>query len=103
VPRGYSPELIESLRYKTARDGLGTVLAKKCIAANLPSTMVADLLDVSRQTLHMWFRGAGIQPEREPRIKALIAIIDSDIAAGVLPLEDYKSSKAYYKSLTGPA
>lgn len=81
---------------------MGTVLAKKCIAANLPSTMVARLLGVSRQSLYMWFRGAGIQPERLPLVEALIKIIEFDMAAGVLPLKDYKSSKEYYKSLTGP-
>lgn len=102
MPRKYGSKLTEFLRHRTARDGIGTVLAKKCIAANLPSTIVARLLGVSRQSLYMWFRGAGIQPERLPLVEALIKIIESDMAAGVLPLKDYKSSKEYYKSLTGP-
>jgi hypothetical protein len=50
----------------------------------------------------MWFRGAGIQSERVPLVEALITIIEADTAAGVLPLKDYKSSREYYKSLTGP-
>jgi hypothetical protein len=36
-------------------------------------------------------------------VEALIRIIDKDMAAKVLPLKDYKSSKDYYKNLTGPA
>jgi DNA invertase Pin-like site-specific DNA recombinase len=103
VPKGYSSELSEFLRYKTAKDGLGIVLAKKCIAANIPSTMIAKLLNVSRQTVYAWFRGAEIQSERVPSVEALIRIIDKDIADKVLPLKDYKSSKDYYKNLTGPA
>lgn len=102
MPRKYGSKLTESLRHKTVEDGIGIVLAKKCIAANLPSTIVSNLLGVSRQTLYMWFRGAGIQPERVPLVKALIIIIETDMAAGVLPLKDYKSSKEYHKSLIGP-
>ena len=102
MPRKHSSELTEFLRYKTVRDGIGIVLAKKCIAANLPSTIVSNLLGVSRQSLYMWFRGAGIQSERIPLVEALIKIIEADTAAGVLPLKDYKSSKEYYKNLTGP-
>ena len=103
MPKGYSSELVESLRYKTVKDGIGVVLAKKCIAANIPSTMVANLMNVSRQTLYAWFRGAKISSEHVPVIEALIKIIDTDTAAGVLPLVDYKSSKKYYENLTGPA
>lgn len=103
MPKGYSSELSESLRYKTAKDGLGIVLAKKCIAANIPSTMVAKLLNVSRQSVYAWFRGAEIQSERVPLVEALVKIIDKDTAAKILPLKDYKSSKDYYKNLTGPA
>lgn len=102
MPRKYGSKLTESLRHKTVRDGIGIVLAKKCIAANLPSTIVSNLLGVSRQSLYMWFRGAGIQSERIPLVEALIKIIEADTAAGVLPLKDYKSSKEYYKNLTGP-
>lgn len=103
MPKGYSSELSEFLRYKTAKDGLGIVLAKKCIAANIPSTIVAKVLSVSRQTVYAWFRGAEIQSERVPTVEALIRIIDKDTADKILPLKDYKSSKDYYKNLTGPA
>jgi len=78
------------------------VLAKKCIAANIPSTIVAQLLNVSRQTVHAWFRGGKIQSDRIDVIEALIKIIDKDTATGALPLKDYKSSKSYYNSLIGP-
>jgi len=103
VPKGYSSELSEFLRYKTVKDGIGVVLAKKCIAANIPSTMVAKLMGVSRQTIYAWFRGGEIQPERLPMVQALIKIIDQDMAKHILPLRDYKSSKDYYNSLIGPA
>ena len=103
MPKGYSSELVESLRYKTVKDGIGVVLAKKCIAANIPSTMVAEVLGVSRQTIYAWFRGAEIQSERIPLIKAFIRTIEKDTAAKILPLKDYKSSKQYYISLIGPA
>lgn len=102
MPKGYSSELVESLRYKTVKDGIGVVLAKKCIAANIPSTVVAEVLGVSRQTIYSWFRGAEIQSERIPMIEAFIRIIDKDMEKHILPLRDYKSSKDYYKSIIGP-
>ena len=103
MPKGYSSELSEFLRYKTVKDGIGVVLAKKCIAANIPSTMVAKLMGVSRQTIYAWFRGGEIQSERVPLVETLIKIIDKDTAKKILPLKDYKSSKDYYNSLIGPA
>jgi hypothetical protein len=103
VPKGYSSDLVAYLRYKTIKDGIGVVLAKKCIAANIPSTIVAKVMGVSRQTIYAWFRGAEIQSERIPMVKAFIRTIEKDTAAKILPLQDYKSSKQYYISLIGPA
>lgn len=85
------------------RDGIGVVLAKRCVKANIPSTLVSRLLGVSRQTIHAWFRGGKMNSERVQYVEALIKIIDEDLTNGALPLTDYKSIEAYYKRLTsGP-
>jgi hypothetical protein len=103
VPRNYSPEFVESLKTKGIHDGIGVVLAKRCVKANIPTTLVSRLIGVSRQTVHTWFRGGTVSSGRVQYLEALIRIIDSDLAKGVLPLTDYKSIEAYYESLTsGP-
>jgi hypothetical protein len=44
-----------------------------------------------------------MKEDKVPLAQALIKIIDEDLAKGVLPIKDYKSSITYYKSLTsGP-
>lgn len=103
MPRRYSPDFVEFLDTKNVEDGLGIVLAKKCVKANLPMTVISKILGVSRQTLHSWFRGGAIQSDRLKMIDALISIIDRDLAGGVLPLEDFKEAKKYYLDFIGPA
>jgi len=103
VPRNYSSEFIKSLKTMGVRDGIGVVLAKRCVKANIPTTLVSKLLGVSRQTVHAWFRGGKVSSERVQYLEALIRIIDADLQKGVLPLTNYKSIEAYYESLTsGP-
>jgi hypothetical protein len=36
-------------------------------------------------------------------IDAFMAIIDRDLAEGVLPLQDFKEAKKYYLDFIGPA
>jgi hypothetical protein len=104
VVRTYSAELVEGLETKTVHDGLQYVLAKKCTKAKIPAIHVANLLDVSRMAVHIWFRGGEIKPSRVPYVEALIRIIDEDTAKGVLPLKGYKDAVKYYESLidSGP-
>jgi hypothetical protein len=103
VPRRYSPDFVEFLDARNVEDGIGIVLAKKCVKANLPMTVVSKILGVSRQTIHTWFRGGAIQSDRLDMIDAFMAIIDRDLAEGVLPLQDFKEAKKYYLDFIGPA
>jgi hypothetical protein len=103
VPRRYSPDFVEFLDARNVEDGIGIVLAKKCVKANLPMTVVSKILGVSRQTIHAWFRGGAIQSDRLEMIDAFMAIIDRDLAEGVLPLQDFKEAKKYYLDFIGPA
>jgi hypothetical protein len=103
VPRRYSPDFVEFLDDRNVEDGIGIVLAKKCVKANLPMTVVSKILGVSRQTIHTWFRGGAIQSDRLDMIDAFMAIIDRDLAEGVLPLQDFKEAKKYYLDFIGPA
>lgn len=103
MPRRYSPDFVEFLDARNVEDGIGIVLAKKCVKANLPMTVVSKILGVSRQTIHAWFRGGAIQSDRLEMIDAFMAIIDRDLAEGVLPLQDFKEAKKYYLDFIGPA
>lgn len=103
MPRSYTAEFIKDLDTKTVKDGIQILLAKRCVKAKLNTTLVAKLMNVSRMTVHSWFRGKPMKEDKVPIAQALIKIIDEDLAKGVLPIKDYKSSIEYYKSLTsGP-
>lgn len=103
MPRGYTAEFIKELDTKTVKDGIQILLAKRCVKAKIHTTIVAKLMKVTRMTVHNWFRGKPMNEDKIPTAQALIKIIDEDLAKGVLPIKDYKSSIEYYKSLTsGP-
>ena len=60
MPRPLSERFVLGLdRADESKDGIK--LARLCIKANLAVKYVAEGLDVSRMTLHTWFRGGDIR------------------------------------------
>lgn len=53
---GYSAKLV-ALNKQADKANLGVRLGRACIKENLPVTLVATALGVSRQTLYNWFIG----------------------------------------------
>jgi predicted transcriptional regulator YheO len=53
--RGYSQLMIEA--NQNARETVGTLLGRACIALKYPVSQVAKDLHVSRQTVYDWFSG----------------------------------------------
>jgi len=105
MPKSYSPEFVGALNKVDMRDNLGIVMARMCIKANLPASMVAKVFGVSRMTIHTWFRGGSIRTGRVETVHAFLRIIEADTAKGILPLADFKSARAYIRDLikTEPA
>ena len=99
MPRTLSPELRE--RLENTEETLGVSLAKLCIKAGLPALYVATMLDVTRMTLHTWFRGGNIREDRKIKIEKFMQLIEDDIQAGVLPKKNLNETKRYAEAFSG--
>ena len=73
-----------------------------CIKANLAVKYVAEGLDVSRMTLHTWFRGGDIRQRNILKVKKFINIIEEGLADGVLPADNLASAKVFVESEVRP-
>jgi hypothetical protein len=100
MARSYSEAFLRELA-KADASHLGIKLARLCVEGRLPVAYVAKALQVSRMSLHSWFRGKAIAPNFYPRLEALIRDMEYDIRRGNLPVPDKPSSKKYLKSITG--
>jgi len=74
---------------------LGVQLGKKCVKANLPPSMIAEVIGVSRMSVYSWFRGSPIRSKTVDRIEKLIDIIDQYIEAGELPVSSTIDAKKF--------
>ncbi len=83
------------------RPTLGIELARLCVKANLNTSHVAEALEVSRATVHSWFRGATINKSRHELVLAFIKLLTKDTEEGVLPVSTSKDSKSYIESMLG--
>jgi hypothetical protein len=95
----YSTELVEAVRGAT-QYRLGTDLANTCIAANLPAAYVAQVLGVTRMTLHTWFRGGTIRMSKRERIDVFIDIVEGDLKQGRLPVKSLAEARTYLEEMT---
>jgi hypothetical protein len=99
VPKSYSPEYIDAINKVEMYDNVGIALARACIKANIPLKLVAKVFEVSRMTVHTWFRGGPIRSGRIPKVNVFLSIIEQDTAKGILPLADYPAAKKYITEL----
>lgn len=99
MPRNYSESLLLSLN-RADSDNPGIQLAQACIKAKLPAKYVSEVLNVSRMTIHSWFRGSPIRPHSKKLVEALVSLINKDLSDGRLPAVSIADAKAYLKSLT---
>lgn len=100
MPRPYSQEFIDEVFSKNTHR-IGVQLAQECVKANLPAKYVAQVLNVSRITIHNWFRGAILRGKNEEMALALISLIRQDTAKGELPVKSLKEAKAYLENMIG--
>jgi hypothetical protein len=96
----YSTKLIETVRNATAYR-LGLDLAATCINANLPAVYVADVLGVTRASIHEWFRGGSIRPSRRDKIETFIRLVEEDTKRGLLPAKNLRDARAYLGDMIG--
>lgn len=94
----YSGALIARIRAATER-GLGEELALVCIGAGLPAVYVAQVLGVTRMTLHTWFRGGNVSLRKREKVERFIRIIKEDLSDGTLPAKSVRAARSYLQTL----
>jgi DNA-binding transcriptional regulator YiaG len=100
MARPYSKEFIDEVFSKNTHR-IGVQLAQECVKANLPAKYVAQALNVSRITIHNWFRGAILRGKNEELALALISLIKKDTETGDLPVKSLKDAKTYLENMIG--
>jgi hypothetical protein len=98
MSRSYSQEFRLKL-YRSDTKSLGVALGVACVEANLPAKYVAPVLNVSRMTIHSWFRGSAIRHRHHKLVSALISIIREDMSKGVLPAKSVADAKGWLRSV----
>ena len=101
MSRPYSTKFLSELDSADDTYRIGYRMAKLCVAANLPAKYVAEAVEVSRATVHNWFRGAVLRGKNEDIALAFIRLIEKDLEAGVLPVKSVKDAKAYIEDMIG--
>jgi hypothetical protein len=101
MSRPYSTKFLSEL--ETADDSyrIGYKMAKLCVAANLPAKYVGAALEISRATIHNWFRGAIPRGKNQDMALAFIRLVEKDLATGILPAKSVKEAKAYIEDMIG--
>ena len=101
MSRPYSTKFLSELDSADDTYRIGYRIAKVCVTANLPAKYVAAALDVSRATVHNWFRGAVLRGKNQDLALAFIRLVEKDLEAGVLPAKSVKKAKAYIEDMIG--
>lgn len=101
MSRPYSTKFLNELDSADDTYRIGYKMAKLCVAANLPAKYVAKAVEVSRATVHNWFRGAVLRGKNEDIALAFIRLLEKDLEAGVLPAKSVKEAKAYIEDMIG--
>jgi len=98
MSRSYSQEFRLEL-YRGDTKNLGVALGVACVEANLPAKYVAPVLNVSRMSIHSWFRGSAIRQRHHKLVLALINIIREDMSKGILPAKSVADAKGWLRSV----
>lgn len=100
MARPYGQKFLLALN-RSKSETLGVELARLCVKAGIPATVVATALDTSSTTVYAWFRGQGIRESKRKVVEAFIEVIKDGLKRGVLPMEkaenvaDFLAESAY--------
>jgi hypothetical protein len=101
MSRPYSTKFLSELENADDSYRIGYKMAKLCVSANLPAKYVGAALEISRATVHNWFRGAIPRGKNQDMALAFIRLVQKDLEAGVLPAKSVKEAKAYIEDMIG--
>jgi hypothetical protein len=100
MPRTYSDKFLIQLQQADS-SLLGVRLGRLCVEANLPVAYVAPAVEVSRNTLHLWFRGQVMHEQKRKIVEAFMYLVEQDMKNGILPASNTKRAKAYVEEMIG--
>jgi len=100
MARPYGEKFLIALE-KNKADTLGVQLARLCVKANIPATLVAVALRTTPTTVYSWFRGQGIREHRRKEVEVFIDLLKEDFGNGVLPLLNLDAATDYIGSMIG--
>lgn len=97
MARPYSEQFLISLQ-KADPTRIGVQLGKICVKANLPTTYVAEAFNVSRMSIHSWFRGQYVREKNYERITKFIELVNKGLDKGILPAVTSTDAKDFIHS-----
>jgi hypothetical protein len=97
MARPYSEQFLISLQ-KADPTRIGVQLGRICVKANLPTTYVAEAFNVSRMSIHSWFRGQYVREKNYERITKFIELVNKGLDKGVLPAMSSTDAKSFIES-----
>jgi len=97
MARPYSEQFLINLQ-KADPTRIGVQLGKICVKANLPTTYVAEAFNVSRMSIHSWFRGQYVREKNYERITKFIELVNKGIDKGILPAVTSTDAKDFIQS-----
>ena len=100
MPRTFSSTLLVKLKEGDS-SLLGIQLGRLCVEANLPVAYVAEAIEVSRNTMHLWFRGQVMNENRRKVVEAFMFLVENDMREGRLPAVNLKQAKNYIEKMIG--
>ena len=100
MPRTYGSKLLVKLK-EGDPSLLGLQLGRLCVEANLPVVYVAEALEVSRNTVHLWFRGQVMNEAKRKVVEAFMYLVEQDMKNGTLPALNNKYAKSYIEGMIG--
>jgi len=98
MARTYSEKFITEL-YGDITPNLGRDLGRACVEARLPVDCVANPLQVSKLSIHNWFRGRPIRKSREDSIRHFMTCLARDTQLGLLPAQNPAMAHKYAETL----
>jgi hypothetical protein len=100
MPRTYGDKLLLKLQGGDS-SLLGVRLGRLCVEANLPIAYIAPALEVTRNTVHLWFRGQSMLEPKRKVVEAFMHLVEQDLKEGVLPATSLKQAKTYIEGMIG--
>lgn len=100
MARPYGSKFLVALE-KNKEETLGIQLARLCVRANLPATLVAKALDTSPTTVYSWFRGQGVRERKRRTVEVFIDLLKADLAGDRLPVKDLDEAADYISEMIG--